>query len=66
MAASVLLPLASGSAPAAKGAMTEMSPVSKRTDALNALALTENIARLATQGLFGFILLLSPPLENLS
>lgn len=28
---------------------------SQRTDALNAVTLVENIARLATQGLFGFI-----------
>lgn len=35
--------------------MTEMCPASKRADALNALTLVENIARLATQGLFGFV-----------
>lgn len=28
---------------------------SQRTDALNAVTLVENVARLATQGLFGFI-----------
>lgn len=28
---------------------------SQRTDALNAVTLVENIARLATQGLFGFV-----------
>lgn len=32
-----------------------MCPHSLRTDALNAVTLVENIARLATQGLFGFI-----------
>lgn len=32
-----------------------MCPQSQRTDALNAVTLVENIARLATQGLFGFI-----------
>ncbi len=32
-----------------------MSPSSRRADALNALTLVENIARLATQGLFGFV-----------
>lgn len=34
--------------------MTEMCSASTRADALNALTLVENIARLATQGLFGF------------
>ncbi len=32
-----------------------MCPSSQRADALNALTLVENIARLLTQGLFGFI-----------
>lgn len=32
-----------------------MCPSSQRADALNAVTLIENIARLATQGLFGFI-----------
>ncbi|KAK3680913.1 major facilitator superfamily domain-containing protein [Podospora appendiculata] len=53
--AAFVLPFASGSAPAAKGVMTEMCPPGKRVDALNALTLVENIARLATQGLFGFV-----------
>ncbi|KAK0736536.1 major facilitator superfamily domain-containing protein [Apiosordaria backusii] len=53
--AAFLLPLASGSAPAAKGVMTEMCSPSQRADALNALGLVENVARLATQGLFGFV-----------
>ncbi|GAB1312585.1 hypothetical protein MFIFM68171_02795 [Madurella fahalii] len=53
--AACLLPFASGSAPAAKGVMTEMCPSSRRADALNALTLVENIARLSTQGLFGFV-----------
>ncbi|KAL1841797.1 hypothetical protein VTJ49DRAFT_6550 [Mycothermus thermophilus] len=53
--AACLLPFASGSAPAAKGVMTEMCGASRRADALNALTLVENIARLATQGLFGFV-----------
>lgn len=51
----VLLPFGSGSAPAAKGVITSMCPSSQRTDALNAITLVENIARLATLGLFGFI-----------
>ncbi|KAK4097308.1 MFS general substrate transporter [Parathielavia hyrcaniae] len=53
--AAFLLPFASGSAPAAKGVMTEMCSASSRADALNALTLVENIARLSTQGLFGFV-----------
>ena len=32
-----------------------MCPASQRADALNCVTLLENIARLATQGLFGFI-----------
>lgn len=32
-----------------------MCPNSQRTDALNAVTLVENVARLATQGLFGFV-----------
>jgi hypothetical protein len=32
-----------------------MCPQSQRADALNAITLVENVARLATQGLFGFI-----------
>jgi Na+/serine symporter len=32
-----------------------MCSQSRRADALNALTLVENIARLATQGLFGFV-----------
>jgi hypothetical protein len=53
--AAFLLPLASGSAPAAKGVMTDMCAPSDRADALNALTLVENIGVLLTQGLFGFV-----------
>lgn len=53
--AAFLLPFGSGSAPAAKGVITEMTPESQRADALNAVTLIENVARLATQGSFGFI-----------
>ncbi|KPM43266.1 hypothetical protein AK830_g3253 [Neonectria ditissima] len=53
--AAFLLPFGSGSAPAAKGVITEMCSESQRTDALNAVTLVENVARLATQGLFGFV-----------
>lgn len=51
----LLLPFGSGSAPAAKGVITSMCPSSQRTDALNAITLVENLARLSTQGLFGFV-----------
>ncbi|KAI9159003.1 hypothetical protein HJFPF1_07008 [Paramyrothecium foliicola] len=53
--AAFLLPFGSGSAPAAKGVVTQMCSDSQRADALNAVTLVENIARLATQGAFGFI-----------
>ncbi|KAH8888435.1 MFS general substrate transporter [Thozetella sp. PMI_491] len=53
--ASFMLPFGSGTAPAAKGVITEMCPSSQRPDALNALTLVENIARLTTQGFFGFV-----------
>ncbi|KAK3311935.1 major facilitator superfamily domain-containing protein [Apodospora peruviana] len=53
--AAFALPLGSGTAPAAKGVITEMCSSSQRADALNALTLVENIGRLATQGLFGFV-----------
>ncbi|KAF3062069.1 hypothetical protein GL218_03974 [Daldinia childiae] len=53
--AAFLLPLASGSAPAAKGVIVEMCPASQRADALQALTLIENIAMLSTLGLFGFV-----------
>lgn len=53
--AAFLLPFGSGSAPAAKGVITEMCPDSQRADALNAVTLIENVARLTTQGLFGFV-----------
>ncbi|UKZ52995.1 hypothetical protein TrVGV298_006782 [Trichoderma virens] len=53
--AAFLLPFGSGSAPAAKGVITDMCSESHRADALNAVTLVENIARLTTQGLFGLI-----------
>lgn len=55
LTAAFLLPFGSGSAPAAKGVITEMCTDSQRSDALNAVTLVENIARLSTQGLFGFV-----------
>lgn len=53
--AACLLPLGSGSAAAAKGVITKMCPESQRADALNAVTLVENTARLSTQGLFGLV-----------
>ncbi|KAI1879257.1 hypothetical protein JX265_002211 [Neoarthrinium moseri] len=53
--AAFLLPFASGSAPAAKGVMTEMCPPHKRQDAIAAITLVESAAMLITQGLFGLI-----------
>lgn len=53
--AAFLLPFASGSAPAAKGVITEMCPPHLRQDALSAITLVESAATLSTQGLFGFI-----------
>lgn len=50
-----MLPLASGSAPASKGVIVEMSPSSKRADALQAMTLVENVAMLSTLGVFGFV-----------
>lgn len=50
-----LLPLASGSAPAAKGVLTEMVPPNRKADALQAMTLVESAATLTTMGVFGFI-----------
>ncbi|RTE79517.1 hypothetical protein BHE90_005978 [Fusarium euwallaceae] len=48
--------LGSGAAPfAAKGVITDMCSSSQRADALDAITLVENIARLATQGFFGIL-----------
>ncbi|KAK1996601.1 major facilitator superfamily transporter [Colletotrichum falcatum] len=54
-AAAFLLPFASGSAPAAKGVITEMCPPHMRQDALSAITLVESAATLTTQGIFGFV-----------
>ncbi|KAI1745214.1 major facilitator superfamily transporter [Xylaria scruposa] len=53
--AGFLLPFASGSAPAAKGVMTEMCSPSQRPDAISAITLVESTAMMVTQGLFGLI-----------
>ncbi|GKT50029.1 uncharacterized protein ColSpa_10210 [Colletotrichum spaethianum] len=54
-AAAFLLPFASGSAPAAKGVITEMCPPHMRQDALSAITLVESAATLTTQGIFGLV-----------
>jgi hypothetical protein len=40
-AAAIILPLASGTAPACKGVLLDMVPASQKTDALSAIALVE-------------------------
>ncbi|KAI1341143.1 major facilitator superfamily transporter [Xylariaceae sp. FL0016] len=50
-----LLPLASGSAPASKGVLTEMVPASRKADALQAMTLVEYSATFTTLGVFGAI-----------
>ncbi|KAI0473071.1 major facilitator superfamily domain-containing protein [Xylariaceae sp. FL0804] len=54
-AAGLLLPFASGSAPAAKGVMTSLCPAPSRPDSIAAITLVENAATLLTQGLFGAV-----------
>ena len=46
--AAFLLPLASGSGPAAKGVITQMCPASMRSDAISAITLIEMIATIST------------------
>jgi len=53
MAAAVILPLASGTAPACKGVLMEMVPESRRADALAGIALVETLALISTVALFG-------------
>jgi MFS family permease len=47
-AVAVLLPFASGTGPSAKGTILQMCPASERADALAAITLLENMARLLT------------------
>jgi MFS family permease len=51
----VILPLASGTGPAAKGTILQMCPPSQRTDALSAISLVELFARLTSVSIFGVI-----------
>ncbi|KAI0146215.1 major facilitator superfamily domain-containing protein [Xylariaceae sp. FL1272] len=53
--AGFLLPFASGSAPAAKGVMTELCPPYQRPDAISGITLVEASATMLTQGVFGVI-----------
>jgi len=53
--AGFVLPFASGSAPAAKGLLSELCPPEQRGDALSGITLVESMATLLTQGLFGII-----------
>ncbi|KAI1262618.1 major facilitator superfamily transporter [Xylariaceae sp. FL1019] len=53
--AGFLLPFASGSAPAAKGVMTELCPPYQRQDAISGITLVEASATMLTQGVFGLI-----------
>ncbi|KAI0477897.1 major facilitator superfamily domain-containing protein [Xylariaceae sp. FL0804] len=50
-----LLPLASGSAAAAKGVLTEMVPPARRADGIQAMMLVEFSATFTTLGVFGAI-----------
>jgi len=51
----VILPLASGTGPAAKGTILQMCPASQRQDALSAISLVELLARLTSTGIFGMV-----------
>ncbi|KAJ6534969.1 hypothetical protein B0H19DRAFT_1184550 [Mycena capillaripes] len=53
MAAAVILPLASGTAPACKGVLMDMVPERRRADALAGIALVETLALISTVALFG-------------
>ncbi|KAJ7859186.1 hypothetical protein B0H14DRAFT_2747401 [Mycena olivaceomarginata] len=52
-AAAIILPLASGTAPACKGVLLDMVPASQKTDALSAIALVETSAMITTVSLYG-------------
>ncbi|KAJ7074854.1 hypothetical protein B0H15DRAFT_917440 [Mycena belliarum] len=52
-AAALILPLASGTAPAAKGVLLEMVPPDRKSDALSAIALVETAAQIMTVSLYG-------------
>ncbi|KAJ7496344.1 hypothetical protein B0H11DRAFT_859582 [Mycena galericulata] len=52
-AAAVILPLASGTAPACKGVLLDMVPAKHKSDALSAIALVETTAMITTVSLYG-------------
>ncbi|KAF9734169.1 hypothetical protein PMIN03_011468 [Paraphaeosphaeria minitans] len=51
----VLLPLAAGTGSASKGSILQMIPSKDRVDALSGITLVENVARLSTISVFGFV-----------
>lgn len=51
----MILPLASGSAAAAKSVMIEMCPIADKADALSAITLVEMTAMTSTISLFGMV-----------
>lgn len=51
----IILPLASGTGPAAKATTMQMCPPHQRSDALSAISLVELIARLGSTSLFGLV-----------
>ncbi|KAJ6564737.1 hypothetical protein B0H19DRAFT_1141835 [Mycena capillaripes] len=52
-AAAIILPLASGTAPACKGVLLDMVPATHKSDALSAIALVETTAMITTVSLYG-------------
>ncbi|KAK0280666.1 hypothetical protein LTR35_003331 [Friedmanniomyces endolithicus] len=54
-ALAVILPLASGTGPAAKGSILQMCSPAQRQDALAAISLVELVARLASTSVFGLV-----------
>ncbi|KAJ6451122.1 hypothetical protein C8R47DRAFT_1170425 [Mycena vitilis] len=52
-AGALILPLASGTAPACKGVLLDMVPVSHKSDALSAIALVETTAMITAVSLYG-------------
>ncbi|KAJ7110649.1 hypothetical protein C8R44DRAFT_261967 [Mycena epipterygia] len=52
-AGALILPLASGTAPACKGVLLDMVPASRKSDALSAIALVETTAMITTVSLYG-------------
>ncbi len=53
--AALIIPLASGTAPACKGVMMEMVTKAHRADALSAISLTELLATVSTVSMFGSV-----------